>query len=73
MGLIQRFLANAARELASDPEKREQAKRVYKDDVEPAAREAWREAQPEVQKAKKKLFDFAKDVKKQFRDGLEGR
>jgi len=71
MGLIKRFLAGAARELAADPEKREEAKRVLRDDVQPAAREAWQEAQPGVRKAKKKLFDFAKDVRKQFRDGLD--
>lgn len=73
MGLIKRFLADAARELAADPAKREEAKRVVREDVEPAAREAWRDAQPEIRKVKKKLFDFARDVKKQFDDGREGR
>ena len=72
MGLISRLVSQAARELASNPESREKASRVLKEDVQPAAKELWEKKQPEVQKAKRGLMNFAAKVREEYRKGRQG-
>ena len=72
MAFFKRLIAQAVQEFASDPEKREEAKRVLREDVQPRAKKAWNDAQPEIQSAKKGLMRFAERVRQEFREGRDG-
>ncbi len=72
MGLLSRFITRTAREFAENPEARAKAKKTYQEDVKPAAEQAWRESQPQIDKAKSGLLRFARKVGEEFRKGRDG-
>jgi hypothetical protein len=72
MGLLRQLAMRAAKQLASDPETREKASRVLEDDVKPRAKEAWKQAQPEIANAKQGIKNYAKMLRDEYRKGREG-
>lgn len=72
MGFLRRLAMRAAKELAANPEAREKASRVLEDDVKPRAKEAWTNAQPEIEKAKTGIKNYAKMLRDEYRKGRDG-
>ena len=72
MNLLRRLAIRAAQELAANPEARAKASRVLEEDIKPRAKQAWREAQPEIENAKFGLKRFAQRVRDEYRKGRDG-
>ena len=72
MNLLRRLAIRAAQELAANPEARAKASRVLEEDVKPRAKQAWRQAQPEIENAKLGLKRFAQKVRDEYRKGRDG-
>ena len=60
------------RNLGHNPEVRAKASKVLKEDVKPRAEQAWREAQPKIEKAKLRLKRFAQKVHEEYSKGRDG-
>ena len=74
MSLLHRLALRVGWELARHPETRAKAaqalaktQRVLNDDIKPRAQRAWREAQPEIEHAKRKLTRVAKELRDEYR------
>lgn len=72
MSLLRRFVIRAAQTLVHNPEARAKAAQVLEEDVKPRAKQAWREAQPEIESAKLRLKRFAQKVRQEYRKGRDG-
>ena len=79
MTLIRRLAWRIGQELVRRPEARAKAKevlvetqRVLNDDVKPRAQQAWRDAQPEIEKARLNLKQFAEELRDEYRKGRDG-
>jgi hypothetical protein len=72
MSLFRRLVVSAVRVLVQRPEARDKAREVFEDEVKPRARKAWREAQPEIERARRRLERFAHRVREQYRKGRDG-
>ena len=79
MTLIQRLARRLGQELARRPEARAKAKevlaetqRIVTDDVKPRAEQAWRDAQPGIETAKRKLKSVAEEFREEYRKGRDG-
>ncbi len=79
MSLLRRLALRVGQELARNPAARAKAarvlaetRRVLNDDVKPRAQQAWRDAQPEIQIAKRKLKRIAEEVRDEYRKGRDG-
>jgi deoxyribodipyrimidine photolyase len=79
MTLIRRLAWRLGQELVRRPEARAKAKevlaetqRVLNDDVKPRAKQAWRDAQPGIETAKRKLKSFAEEFREEYRKGRDG-
>ena len=75
MRMLRRLAIRIGQELARNPEARAKAahvlaktQQVLNDDVKPRAQQAWREAQPRIEDAKRELKRFAQEYRKR-RDG----
>ena len=69
MTLLRRLVVTAARVLVQNPEARAKAREVLEEEVKPRAKEAWREARPEIEKAGQGLKRLARNVRDQYRKG----
>ena len=76
---IRRLIWRLGRELARHPEARATAKevlaetqRIVRDDIKPRATKAWRESQPEIENAKRKLKGLVHDVREKYRQVRDG-
>ena len=69
MTLLRRLVITAARVLVQNPEARAKAREVLEEEVKPRAKEAWREARPEIEKAGQGLKRFARRVRDEYRSG----
>ncbi len=72
MTLLRRLVMTAARALVQNPEARAKAREVLEEEVKPRAKEAWREARPEIEKAGQGLKRLARNVRDQYRKGRRG-
>jgi hypothetical protein len=72
MSLLRRLVVNAARVLVQNPQARAKAREVLEEEVKPRAKEAWREARPEIEKAGRGLKRIARNVRDQYRKGRQG-
>jgi hypothetical protein len=79
MHWLRRLAFRFGQELARNPDARAKAaqalakgQQVLKDDVKPRAQQAWRDAQPEIQRAKQGLQRFGQEVREQYRKGRDG-
>lgn len=79
MGLLHQLVRRIGWQLARHPAARAKAaqvlaktERVIRDDVTPRARQAWRDAQPEIAQAKHKLARVAKQLRDEYRKGSAG-
>lgn len=72
MPLLRRLVITAARVLVQNPEARAKARQVLEEEVKPRAKEAWREARPEIERAGRGLKQFARRVRDQYRRGRRG-
>ncbi len=72
MSLLRRLVVNAARVLVQNPQARAKAREVLEEEVKPRAKEAWREARPEIEKAGRGLKRLARRVREQYRKGRQG-
>ncbi len=79
MTQIRRLIWRLGQELVRRPEARAKAKevlaetqRMVKDDIKPRAEEAWRDAQPGIENAKRKLKSFAQEFREEYRKGRDG-
>ena len=72
MSLLRRLVVNAARVLVQNPQARAKAREVLEEEVKPRAKEAWREARPEIEKAGRGLKRLARRVRDQYRKGRQG-
>lgn len=79
MSLLHRLAMRVGWELARNPETRAKAaqtlaktRQVLQDDVKPMAQRAWRNAQPEIEHAKRRLKGFAQELRDEYRKGREG-
>ncbi len=66
-------MIRAAQELGHNPEVRAKASQVLEEDIKPRAEQAWREAQPKIEKAKLRLKRFALKVHEEYRKGRDGK
>jgi hypothetical protein len=66
------LVVNAARVLVQNPQARAKAREVLEEEVKPRAKEAWREARPEIEKAGRGLKRLARRVRDQYRRGRQG-
>ena len=71
MSLLRRLVVNAARVLVQNPQARAKAREVLEEEVKPRAKEAWREARPEIEKAGRGLKRLARRVQEQYRRGRQ--
>ncbi len=62
MTLLQRLLLNAARKIAANPEAREKAAEIYRDEVKPRAEQAVKKAKPKMDAARAELRDMAAET-----------
>lgn len=69
MTLLRRLVITAARVLVQNPEARAKAREVLEEEVKPRAKEAWREARPEIEKAGRGLKRLARRVRDEYRSG----
>lgn len=72
MTLIRRLVVTAARVLVQNPKARAKAREVLEEEVKPRAKEAWREARPEIEKAGRGLKRLARRVRDEYRSGRRG-
>ena len=79
MSLLHRLAMRVGWQLARDPAARAKAaetlaktQRVLKDDIKPRAEQAWRDAQPGIEHAKRRLAGFAKEIRDEYRKGRDG-
>ena len=72
MPFLRRLVITAARVLVQNPQARAKAREVLEEEVKPRAKEAWREARPEIEKAGRGLKRLARRVREQYRRGREG-
>ena len=72
MSLLRRLVVNAARVLVQNPQARAKAREVLEEEVKPRAKEAWREARPEIERAGRGLKRLAHRVREQYRRGRQG-
>ena len=79
MTLLSRLVMRAAQELAGNPEARAKTAEVLRDtsrklneDVKPRAKQAWQNAQPEIQSAKRGLKRFVQEIQEEYRKGRKG-
>ena len=79
MSLLHRLALRVGWELARHPETRAKAaqalaktQRVLNDDIKPRAQRAWRDAQPEIEQAKRRLIRVAKELRDEYRKGRDG-
>lgn len=72
MPFLRRLVITAARVLAQNPEARAKARQVLEEEVKPRAKEAWREARPEIERAGQGLKRLARNVRDQYRKGRRG-
>ena len=80
MSLIHRLALRLGSELARRPEARAKAaqvlaktQRVLNDDIKPRAQQAWRDAQPEIARTKRRLTRLAEEVRDEYRKGRDGK
>jgi hypothetical protein len=59
---LQRLLYLAARKIAANPQAREKAAEIYRDEVKPRAEQAVQKARPKVEAAKAELRDMATET-----------
>lgn len=55
MSILRRILFQAARRVAADPQVQAKAGKVYREDLQPRANEAWKKTAPHVRAARDKL------------------
>jgi hypothetical protein len=72
MPFLRRLVITAARVLVQNPEARAKARQVLEEEVKPRAKEAWREARPEIERAGRGLKRLARNVRDQYRKGRRG-
>jgi hypothetical protein len=79
MSLFRRLAFRVGQELARKPAARAKAaevlaktERVLNDEIKPRAQQAWRDVQPEIQRAKGKIQRVAKEVREEYRKGRYG-
>lgn len=79
MSLLRRLALRVGRELARNPDARAKAaqalaktRQVVTDEVRPRAQQAWRDAQPELQRATHRLQRVAQEVREEYRKGRNG-
>ncbi len=72
MKLLRRLVIRAAQELGHNPKARATASRMLKKEVQPRAEQAWREAQPKIEKAKLEIKRFAQRLREEYRKGRDG-
>lgn len=79
MTQITRLLRLLGQELARHPEARTKVEealaktqRVVTDDVTPRAKQAWRDAQPGIETAKRRLKSIAAEFREEYRKGRDG-
>ena len=79
MRLLSRLALRAGQALARNPDARAKAaqvvartQRVVHDDIKPRAQQAWRDAQPKIQHAKRDLTRFAQKLRDEYRKGRDG-
>jgi ferric-dicitrate binding protein FerR (iron transport regulator) len=72
MRLLRRLVLRVGQELARNPDARAKAaqvlartQRAMNDDIKPRAQQAWRDAQPEIQHAKRRLQRLAQELREQ--------
>ena len=78
MRLLSRLVLRVGQELARNPEARAKAaralaktQRIMKDDVKPRAQQVWRDAQPNLENAKRELKRIAVQVRDEYRKGRD--
>ena len=76
MTLLRLLALRLGQELARRPEARAKAKealvktqRLVNEELKPRAQQAWREAQPEIETAKRRLKSFAEELRAKYRKG----
>ena len=79
MNLLSRIALRVGQELARRPAARAKAEqvltktqRVLNDDVKPRAQQAWRDVQPQIQRAKSEFKRVAQEVREEYRKGRDG-
>lgn len=79
MSLLHRLALRVGWELASHPKTRAkatqafaEAQRVLNADIKPRARQAWRDAQPVIERAGRRLTRFAEELRDEYRKGRDG-
>lgn len=72
MPFLRRLVITAARVLVQNPQARAKAREVLDKEVKPRAKEAWREARPEIERAGRGLKQFARKVRDQYHKGRRG-
>ncbi len=79
MRLLRRLALRVGQTLARNPAARAKAaqvlaktQRVLNDDLKPRAQRAWRDAQPEIQHAKRELKRVAQELRDEYRKGRDG-
>ena len=79
MSLLRRLALRVGQELAKNPNVRAKAAQVLtktqqmlNDDVKPRAEQAWRDAQPEIERTKHRLKRVAHNVREEYRKGRDG-
>ena len=55
MNILRWLLFQTARRIASDPEVQAKAAKIYRQDVQPRAQQAWRQAGPRVRAARDQM------------------
>ena len=77
--LLRRLTLRVGQELARNPNARAKAvqvlaktQRVLNDDIKPRAQQAWRNAQPDIEHAKRRLKRIAEEVRDEYRKGRDG-
>ena len=79
MRLLSRLAIRAAQELARNPKARtkvaqglRETSRKLNEDLKPRAKQAWREAQPGFESAKRGLRRFIQELSEEYRKGRNG-
>ena len=79
MRLLSGVALRVAHALARNPAARAKAaqvvaktQRVLNDDIKPRAQQAWRDAQPKIQHAKRDLKRVAGELRDEYRKGRDG-
>ena len=79
MGLIKRLAARAIQELARNPEARAKlpqgvkvTSQKFNEEVNPRAKRAWQEAQPELKRTRSRIGVFMEEVRDEYRKGRRG-